>query len=156
MLPLVLQANGQDPEMFEIPSEIVMELNIVHPKYDWFADLKLKWYCVPGVSSMLLDVGGIEYTACPFNGWYMVTEIGRDLADINRYNKLPLIAEKMGLDIKSNSSLWKDKALIELNYAVISSFQVSLFNGPSSFYTPKRIFIREYSCYFFIKFYKVL
>lgn len=50
----------------------------------------LKWYCVPGVSGMALDVGGLVFTACPFNGWYMQTEIARDLADINRYNKLPV------------------------------------------------------------------
>ena len=61
-----------------------------YDRYDWFKELNLKWYCVPGVSSMMLDVGGIEFTACPFNGWYMGTEIGRDLADINRYNKLPV------------------------------------------------------------------
>jgi nitric oxide synthase oxygenase domain/subunit len=30
----------------------------------------------------------------------------------------------MGLDTKSNSSLWKDKALIELNHAVLYTFQV--------------------------------
>jgi len=29
----------------------------------------------------------------------------------------------MGLDTKTNSSLWKDKALLELNYAILHSFQ---------------------------------
>jgi nitric oxide synthase oxygenase domain/subunit len=123
VLPLVLQANGQDPEWFELPSEIVMQVEITHPKFAWFRDLKLKWYAVPAVASMLLDVGGIEFPCCPFNGWYMGTEIGRDLADVNRYDKLPIIAEKMGLDIKNNSSLWRDKALVELNYAILTSFQ---------------------------------
>jgi nitric oxide synthase oxygenase domain/subunit len=37
---------------------------------------------------MMLECGGIQFTAAPFNGWYMGTEIGRDLADINRFNKL--------------------------------------------------------------------
>ncbi len=32
VLPLVLQANGQDPEWFEIPQELVLEVNIIHPK----------------------------------------------------------------------------------------------------------------------------
>ncbi|RNA17686.1 Nitric oxide brain [Brachionus plicatilis] len=123
VLPLVLQANGLDPEWFDIPPELILEVNIVHPIYEKFKDLNLKWYCVPGVSSMLLDVGGIEFTACPFNGWYMGTEIGRDLADVNRYDKLGLIADTLGLDRKSNSSLWKDKALIELNHAILYSFQ---------------------------------
>jgi len=97
---------------------------------------------------MKLDVGGIEFTACPFNGWYMGTEVGRDLADVNRYNKLPviyllfyfnlfdflisnlkkkIIAKKMELDTSTNMSLWKDKALIELNYAILESFRVNMF-----------------------------
>ena len=32
VLPLVLQAHGEDPEMFEIPPEIVLEVEIKHPK----------------------------------------------------------------------------------------------------------------------------
>ena len=30
----------------------------------------------------------------------------------------------MGLDTKSNASLWKDFAMVELNYAVLYSYQV--------------------------------
>ena len=37
---------------------------------------------------MMLDVGGLEFTGIPFNGWYMVTEVGRDLGDADRYNML--------------------------------------------------------------------
>lgn len=33
LLPLVLQANGQDPECFDLPPDLAMELSIVHPKY---------------------------------------------------------------------------------------------------------------------------
>ena len=36
------------------------------------------------------------------------------------------IATKMGLDTKKSSSLWKDRALVEVNIAVLHSFQVSL------------------------------
>ena len=75
---------------------------------------------------MRLDVGGVSYTAAPFNGWYMGTEIGaRDFADASRYNILPLIAEKMGLDTRSERSLWIDRALLEMNVAVIHSFAVA-------------------------------
>ncbi|MEH7220345.1 nitric oxide synthase oxygenase, partial [Bacillus toyonensis] len=64
------------------------------------------------------------YTAAPFNGWYMGTEIGaRNLADQDRYNLLPAVAEMMNLDTSRNSTLWKDKALIELNIAVLYSFK---------------------------------
>lgn len=58
-------------------------------RYKWFADLNLRWYVLPAVSSMLFDVGGIEFPAAPFNGWYMSTEIGcRNLCDYKRYNML--------------------------------------------------------------------
>lgn len=58
-------------------------------RYSWFGEMGLKWYAVPAVSNMLLDCGGLEFTACPFNGWYMCTEVGaRDLCDVSRYNIL--------------------------------------------------------------------
>ncbi|XP_059143081.1 nitric oxide synthase-like isoform X2 [Physella acuta] len=126
ILPLVLSAAGSDPEWFEIPPELVLEVNIRHPKYPWFADLGLKWYALPAVSAMLFDCGGLEFPACPFNGWYMGTEIGaRDFCDSNRYNIMETVATKMGLDTKKSSSLWKDRALVEVNLAVLYSFQTS-------------------------------
>jgi len=33
ILPLVLQADGQKPEIFEIPSDLAFSLDIIHPKY---------------------------------------------------------------------------------------------------------------------------
>lgn len=60
-------------------------------RYTWFEKMGLKWYCVPAVSNMKLDCGGLEFTGCPFNGWYMGTEVGaRDLCDAQRYNILPV------------------------------------------------------------------
>lgn len=54
----------------------------------------------------------------------METEIGaRNLADEFRYNLLPVVAEAMGLDTKRNRTLWKDRALIELNQAVLHSYK---------------------------------
>ncbi|MNN30241.1 Nitric oxide synthase oxygenase [compost metagenome] len=73
---------------------------------------------------MGLEIGGIHFTAAPFNGWYMGTEIGaRNLADEGRYNLLTKMADAMGLDTTSNLSLWKDKALVELNAAVLQSYK---------------------------------
>ena len=57
----------------------------------WWKDLEMKWYAVPAVSNMLLDIGGVLFPGCPFNGWFMGTEIGRDLCDISRYNLLEVI-----------------------------------------------------------------
>ncbi|CAN9512952.1 unnamed protein product [Ophioblennius macclurei] len=124
VLPLLLQSNGNDPELFEIPEDLILEVPITHPKYEWFKDLDLKWYGLPAVSNMLLEIGGLEFTCCPFSGWYMGTEIGvRDFCDSSRYNILEEVANKMALDTRKTSSLWKDQALVEVNIAVLYSFQ---------------------------------
>ncbi|NXE54225.1 NOS2 protein, partial [Casuarius casuarius] len=124
VVPLILQANGQDPEIFEYPPEIILEVPMEHPKYEWFKELDLKWYAMPAVANMLLEVGGLEFTACPFNGWYMGTEIGvRDFCDVQRYNILKEVGRRMGLETNKLSSLWKDRAVVEINVAVLHSFQ---------------------------------
>ncbi|MGM0878952.1 MAG: nitric oxide synthase oxygenase [Bacillota bacterium] len=124
ILPLVIQINENSPRLIEISDNLPLEVLIRHPNYNWFEDLQLKWYAVPIISDMILEIGGITYTAAPFNGWYMGTEIGaRNLADELRYNMLPQIGSLMGLDNKSNISLWKDRALLELNTAVLHSFK---------------------------------
>ncbi|KYQ52059.1 Nitric oxide synthase, salivary gland [Trachymyrmex zeteki] len=125
ILPLVLSANGHDPDYFDIPSDLVFEVPLSHPTYDWFEKLSLKWFAVPAVSGMVFDCGGLVFTAAPFNGWDMSTEIGsRDLCDAQRYNMLETIATNMGLDTRTSTSLWKDKAMIEANVAVLHSFQM--------------------------------
>ncbi|MCP3029289.1 nitric oxide synthase oxygenase [Halobacillus sp. A5] len=124
ILPLVIQIGEAQPKWFEIPLEKVLEVQLRHPEFDWFKDLQLKWYAVPIISDMRLEIGGIDYTAAPFNGWYMETEIGaRNLADSFRYNMLPAVAEGMGLNTRRNTILWKDRALIELNQAVLYSYK---------------------------------
>ncbi|KAK2911789.1 hypothetical protein Q8A67_003922 [Cirrhinus molitorella] len=124
ILPLVLQANGEDPEVFDIPPDLILEVPIEHPEYEWFKELNLKWYAVPAVANMLMEIGGVEFPACPFNGWYMGTEIGvRDFCDSQRYNILERIGQLMGLDTRKLSSLWKDQALVAINVAVIHSYQ---------------------------------
>lgn len=124
VLPLVLQMGQPLPGLFEIPKSLVMEVPIAHPEISAFSELHLKWYGVPIVSDMRLEIGGIHYTAAPFNGWYMGTEIGaRNFADKNRYDMLPKVAAIMGLDTSRETTLWKDKALVELNLAVLHSFK---------------------------------
>ncbi len=126
VLPLVVQIGDREPKWFPILDRHIKEVNLVHPDLNEFGELGLKWYAVPIISDMLLDIGGIRYTAAPFNGWYMGTEIGsRNLADTDRYDALPEIADFMGLDRSTNTSLWKDRALLELNTAVIHSFKLS-------------------------------
>ena len=124
LLPIVVQENGKQPDWHPLKPELILEVEIEHPDHQWFADLQLKWHAVPLISDMVLEVGGILYPAAPFNGWYMVTEIGsRNLGDEKRYNQLPIIANKLGLNTDKSNPFWKDKALVVLNEAVHFSFQ---------------------------------
>jgi nitric-oxide synthase len=124
LLPLVIQKSGSPPRLFPPPSAAALEVPLTHPALPWFSDLGLKWYAVPILSDMRLRIGGIDFCAAPFNGWYMGTEIGsRDLGDTARYNMLPAIAAAMGLDTSKPSTLWRDRALVELNTAVLHSFE---------------------------------
>ncbi|MDQ0191439.1 nitric oxide synthase oxygenase [Alicyclobacillus cycloheptanicus] len=126
VLPLVIQIKDEHPAWFSIPEDLILEVDIRHPDYPQFDAIGLKWYAVPIVSDMVLEVGGLRYPAAPFNGWYMETEIGaRNLADVNRYDMLPKVAAFLRLDTQSDASLWKDKALVELNIAVLQSFKES-------------------------------
>lgn len=67
------------------------------PRLEWFAALGLRWYALPAVSNMLLEIGGLEFPAAPFSGWYMSTEIGtRNLCDPHRYNILEVRTNREG------------------------------------------------------------
>ncbi|MEK3881369.1 nitric oxide synthase oxygenase [Paenibacillus sp. PL2-23] len=124
ILPLVISGSGDKPQWFPIPDHLALEVPLEHPEYSAFAELGLRWYAVPFVSDMTLEIGGIHYPAAPFNGWYMGTEIGsRNLADEARYRQLPEVARAIGIETTRNSSLWKDRALVELNIAVLHSYR---------------------------------
>jgi len=122
-LPIIIQLPGRQPRWFSLPEDLILEVPIEHPNYPWFAEIGLKWYALPAVTNMALDAGGIQYTAAPFNGFYMGTEIGaRNFGDATRYNLLPLVGAKMGLDTTNERSLWRDRAAIEMNIAVLHSY----------------------------------
>ncbi|PYZ92327.1 nitric oxide synthase [Salipaludibacillus keqinensis] len=124
LLPLVIQLNDGELVWRSLQEKDVLQVDISHPELPDMNDLGLKWYAVPIISDMLLEIGGIRYPAAPFNGWYMGTEIGaRNFADESRYNCLLAVAETMELDTSKASTLWKDRALVELNRAVLYSFQ---------------------------------
>lgn len=126
VLPLVIQLDGGTPKWFELPRDKVLEVEIRHAGLPGFDELGLRWYAVPAVSGMRLEIGGIRYGGAPFNGWYMGTEIGaRNFADEGRYDKLPAVADLMGLDRSRRSTLWQDRALVELNVAVLESYRAA-------------------------------
>ena len=124
LLPIVVQEKGKEPQWRSLNPSLILEVDLEHPDHPWFANLQLKWHAVPLISDMVLEIGGIQYPAAPFNGWYMVTEIGsRNLGDEKRYNQLPVIASKMRLNTDKTNPFWKDKAIVVLNEAVFYSFQ---------------------------------
>jgi nitric-oxide synthase len=123
ILPLVIQVGNDEPQWFEIPEEKVLRVQISHPEYSWISEMNIQWYAVPLISDMRLEIGGISFPCAPFNGWYMLTEIAvRNLADVHRYNLLPQLAKQMKLDTKQPRSLWKEKALLVLQEAVLYSY----------------------------------
>jgi nitric-oxide synthase len=125
VLPLLISGAGRDdqPELFDVPPDAVAQVALCHPEYEWFTELDVRWHAVPAISNMPLVIGGVRYPAAPFNGWYLNTEIGaRNLADTDRYDMLPVIAGRLGLDTSSERTMWRDRALVELVRAVQFSF----------------------------------
>lgn len=126
VLPLVIDAAGYRPYVHVLPRDAVAEVALSHPEHPWFADLNLRWHAVPVIADMCLEIGGLHYPCAPFNGWYMGTEIGsRNLADGWRYDLLPTVGAGLGLDMSNDRSLWRDRALVELNRAVLHSFEAA-------------------------------
>ncbi|KAH9816997.1 Nitric oxide synthase [Teratosphaeria destructans] len=134
LLPIVTMAEGDEPAIFEVPQEHFPLVCIEHPKYSLpFQKLGLKWVPAPALSRLGFDIGGVEYTATPFIGWFMDAEIAvRDLADSFRYNALPDVIRALGWLDSSQSLealpeherlLLLSRAQAELNFAVYHSFR---------------------------------
>lgn len=124
VLPLVIESGPGERSLFNLPRDAVLEVPLEHPVYPWFAELGLRWHALPAVSNMTLDAGGVRYTAAPFSGFYMETEIAaRNLSDKSRYNVLPVVAKRMKRQVSGNDPFLIDRALIELCVAVLFSFR---------------------------------
>lgn len=123
VLPLLVTDGNGATSRYDVPRDAVLEVPISHPEHPWFAELGLRWHAVPAISNMPLEIGGVRYPAAPFNGYYVGTEVGaRNLADADRYDMLPTVAARLGLDTTSARTMWKDRALVELVRAVHHSF----------------------------------
>jgi sulfite reductase alpha subunit-like flavoprotein/nitric oxide synthase oxygenase domain/subunit len=121
LLPLVIQVPGRAPRIYPVPSEAVLEVAIKHPTIPGIGALGLRWCAVPAISAFRLTLGGVDYTCAPFNGWFMGTEIARNLWE--RYDVGERVAAAIGLDTASEQTLWRDEAWLALNRAVLWSFQ---------------------------------
>ena len=123
ILPLVLRIGDDAPVLYDLPRKDIIEVAIQHPDGPAFDDLELQWFALPAVANMALDMGGLAYSAAPTSGIYQGTEIASfNLGDPRRYDRLPKVAAALGLDTGPANPLWKDRALVELNRAVVHSF----------------------------------
>ncbi|KAI4143806.1 MAG: hypothetical protein L6R39_004437, partial [Caloplaca ligustica] len=131
-------ADNDVPAMVEIPPPLSNLVPIRHPRYGVeFDKIDLKWVAVPALTRLGFDIGGVQYTAAPFVGWFMDAEIGvRDLADTFRYNALPDVASALGLldrdggtseDLEDLAEYERlsilSRAQTELTYAAYWSYQ---------------------------------
>lgn len=123
VLPVLIRIGDRPIRLFTWPPETVLEVPIEHPDETAVAELGLKWFALPAVSGMALDMGGGVYTAAPTSGIYMGTEIGSlNLGDPRNYNQLGPIGRALGLDQGVTNPLWRDQAMVELNRAILHSF----------------------------------
>ncbi|KAK8001459.1 nitric-oxide synthase [Apiospora marii] len=131
LLPIVTMAQGDEPVITELSETDFPIVHIRHPHHQLAFDrLGLRWTAAPALSRLGFTIGGVQYTAAPFIGWFMDAEIGvRNLADSFRYNVLPDIIRSMGLaqgDLDALPDYERlallSRAQLELNYAVTSSF----------------------------------
>ena len=122
VLPIVIEVPGQAPKMYTFPEEEIVNVPIQHPDYPGIDALGLQWCAIPAIANFGMEIGGVYYGCLPFNGWFMETEIARNLFEDGRYDKAEAIAQAMGLDTSSEQTLWRDQAFLELNKAVLHSF----------------------------------
>ncbi len=123
VLPVVIDVPGHEPRLFALDPQDVLEVPISHPTEPGIEALGLKWCAVPAIANFRMEIGGLNYGCLPFNGWFMGSEIARNLFESKRYDRAEAIAAALGLDTSSESTLWRDRAFLELNAAVIHSFR---------------------------------
>ncbi|WP_018684314.1 nitric oxide synthase oxygenase [Actinokineospora enzanensis] len=126
LLPLVIETDDDGVRLFPIPRDAVREVELTHPEFDWFTRLDLRWHAVPVISNMRLHIGGINYPAAPYNGVYICRAIGEDvLGEEAAYGMATTVATELGLDTTNERTLWRDRAALELNRAVLHSFDTA-------------------------------
>ena len=92
VLPLVLKEPGRaKPYIHTLPPDCLFEVTMEHPTCPAFKSLGLRWSTVPAISNFKMTLGGVTYPNMPFNGWFVSTEVVRNLME--RYDIGPTVAE---------------------------------------------------------------
>lgn len=125
-LPLVVQTPHEGISLFPLPKAVVREVALEHPELPWLATLGLRWHAVPVISNRGLRIGGVTYPAAPYNGVYICQAIGEDVfAEDSAYGLARVVADRLGLDTTSDRTLWRDRVVVELNRAVLHSYDAA-------------------------------
>jgi nitric oxide synthase oxygenase domain/subunit/hemoglobin-like flavoprotein len=84
VLPLVLKVPGKAcPLVHRLPQAVIFEVPIEHPTRPEINALGYRWTTVPAISNFKMNLGGVIYGNMPFNGWFMTTEIVRNLMEVS-------------------------------------------------------------------------
>ena len=122
---LQFKAPGRSkPFVKQLPADCIFEVELEHPSLPELSKLGLRWTTVPVISNFKMNLGGVVYQNMPFNGWFVSTEIVRNLME--RYNVGPEIAKVCGLGM-DNDPMWRTAASYELERMVLHSFQKHKF-----------------------------
>lgn len=103
---------------------IVVEIE--HPENPKVKDFGFKWCAVPTITNFNLRLAGVDFTCCPFNGWFMDLEIARNLTE--RYGALEKMVTVFPELLKrknSGDNSWRESMAVELSRAVFHSFRVN-------------------------------
>jgi sulfite reductase alpha subunit-like flavoprotein len=121
VLPMVLKMPGKEtPYVHTLSADSLFEVDIEHPKYPGFKELGLRWTTVPAISVFKMNLGGVVYANFPFNGWFVSTEIVRNLME--RYDVGDQVAKLIGIDIQTDV-MWRQAVTVEFERAVLYSFK---------------------------------
>lgn len=122
LLPLVLKLPTIDkPFVYVLPQHLRHEVNIEHPDFPAVKNLGLRWSTIPAITNFKLNLGGIRYPCIPFNGWFVSTEIARNL--LERYRVTLPLAKAM--NIPSDDRMLAQKVSAEIENAILHSFEKS-------------------------------
>lgn len=125
VLPIVLKIPGTHrPYVYQLPEQWVQEVKIEHPKCAAIKELNLRWTAVPAISNFAMNLGGVMYNCCPFNGWFVSIEIVRNLME--RYHVEERWAKAMQLDPQER--MLEMRVQHEVQVAVLHSFAKAGFS----------------------------
>jgi nitric oxide synthase oxygenase domain/subunit len=107
----------EQPYVYQLPKDFVFEVNIEHPTMPEMKTLGYRWATVPAISNFKMNLGGVLYQNMSFNGWFMSTEIVRNLME--RYDAGPAIAKVTRLDM-ANHPAWRQVVASEVSVFCLS------------------------------------